>query len=274
MHMVDFEYNGESLSDYGCMICNFDNGQDTIDVANKITINSVKMPNSEKYMGVGSSYEDPLTVQFSICSSYTCDENNIPTDTDLTDERINEIMRWLNRRGYYKFTPVYDDDSFEDTFYYGTFNVEMVKMGDRVVGFNLTLNTNAPYGYFETSEKKHSFDNDEFLVFDISDEIGILYADVTIKCLEAGDLIIKNSLDPHNNVAIKNCSVDEIITLNGEQKIITTSKTSHKTLYNDFNYHYIRIKNTYESNKNIFTSNLKCEITINYFPIRKVGIVL
>lgn len=276
MNMVDFEYDGELLSDYGCMICSFDSSQDTVEIANKISVNNVKTPNAEKHMAVTSTYEEPLTFPFSICPSYSCgDDGSITGDIEgLSDEQINEIMRWLNRRGYYKFSPVYDDESFEDVFFYGTFNAELVKFGDIVAGFNLTLQTNAPYGFIDMPTKKHTFDNDSLTYIDVSDEVGITYADATIKCLEAGDFIIKNSLDPNNNVIIKNCSVNEVITLKGEQKIITTSEESHRTLCNDFNYHYIRMRNTYSNNKNIFTSNLKCELSIDYTPIRKVGIIL
>ena len=277
MHMVDFEYNGETLSSYGCMPCSFDSNEDTVDVANSITINTVKPPNVEKLMATGSSYEDPLKVTFSICSSYTCENQNDTSSNEydsLTDEKINEIMRWLNRRGYYKFSPIYDDDSFEDVFFYGTFNAELVKMGEMVVGFNLTLQTNAPYGFVESPNKKHTFKDDEFIVRDTSDEVGVLYADVIIKCLEDGDLVIRNSLDPYNSTVIKNCSANEVIALKGEQKIITSSEDNHATLYNDFNYHYIRIKNTYDTNKNVFTSTLNCEMSISYYPVRKVGIII
>lgn len=275
MHMIDFEYNGELLSDYDCMICSFDSSSDTVDVGNNITINSVRVPNNDKHMSVGSSYEEPLVVPFSICPAYKCKGEKV-IEGVLNDEKINEIMRWLNRRGYYKFVPIYDDNSFEEVFYYGTFNLELVKFGDKPVGFNLTLNTNAPYGFIENNVKEYTFDEDNksLTIFDMSDEVGVVYADVTIKCLGDGDLILKNSLDEDNNISIKNCLSDEVITLYGEQKIITSSRASHNTLYNDFNYNYVRIKNTYDDNKNIFTSNIDCEISISYYPIRKVGIVL
>lgn len=274
MHLVDFEYNGETLSEHGLTICTFDSYDDSIDVGNNITINSVKAPNSEKHISIATSYEDNLSVEFQVCS-ISCETGEV-SELAITDEQLNELMRWLNRRGYYKFVPIYDDESFQDVYYNGTFNVKPIKIGNSIVGLNLTLQTNAPYGFVEAPGKSFTFgDNDrEFVFFDTSDEIGCQYCDVTIKCLEAGNLIISNSLDTANDVIVYNCTEGETIVLKGESKIIETSSESHKTIHNDFNYRYLRIKNTYEDNKNVFTSTLKCEVSIEYSPIRKVGIVL
>ena len=80
---------------------------------------------------------------------------------------------------------------------------------------------------------------------------------------------------PVNNVMIvKNCRANEIITLHGKTKMIESSLAGHTKLYNDFNYNFIRIINTFDNNVNTFTSTLPCEITISYSPIRKVGLIV
>lgn len=271
MQMIDFEYNGEKLSDRGLMLCNFDGTSDEVEVGNAVSINKVRTPNSNKSMAVGYSYDDDFSRPFSICKNI-CNGND---DLVISDTELNGIMRWLNRKRFCKFKPIYDDESFKNVYYNGTFNISLVKMGDKVIGLNLTLNTNAPFGYVEPLTYNYTFNdtNTAFVINDTSDEIGHLYCDVTIKCLEAGDLKITNSLDINNVVMINNCVADETITLRGEQKLITSDK-AHKTLYNDFNYKYIRINNTYEDVRNVFRANLSCEITITYSPIRKVGLVV
>ena len=271
MQMIDFEYNGEKLSDRNLMLCSFDGTNDEVEVANQVSINKVKTPNSNKSMAVGSSYDDDLSRSFSICKNVCGDDD----DLTISDTELNRIMRWLNRKRFCKFKPIYDNGSFKNVYFNGTFNISLVKVGDDVVGLNLTLNTDSPFGYIEPLTYNYTFNNanTSFVIDDTSDEIGHIYCTAIIKCLEAGDLKISNSLDTDNTVIIKNCAANEVITLHGEQKIIESSKT-HKALYNDFNYNYLRVNNTYENVRNIFTSNLSCEITLSYSPIRKVGLIV
>ena len=49
---------------------------------------------------------------------------------------------------------------------------------------------------------------------------------------------------------------------------MSTSLSSHK-IYNDFNFVFFRIANTYANNKNIISVNIPCEITIKYYPVAK-----
>lgn len=270
MQIIDFEFNGEKLSDYKMMLCRFDSVSDEVEIGNVISINTVRTPNSNKYMSVGYSYEEPLSAELSIAKN-PCESD----DELISDSELNSLVRWLNRKRFCKFKPIYDDGSFKDVYFYGTFNLKPVKANGGIVGLNLTLITNAPFGFIEPSTHRFTFsdENTEFVIDDISDEIGHLYCYATIKCLEAGDLEISNSLDIDNTVVIKNCVANEIITLYGEQKIIESNK-AHKTLYNDFNYNFLRINNTYEESQNVFTSNLSCQITLSYSPIRKVGLIV
>lgn len=272
MQMIDFEYNGEKLSERNLMLCNFDGANEEVEVANVISINKIRTPNSNKYMSVGYSYDEALTIEFSICKNL-CNSND---EIVISDTELNGIMRWLNRKRLCKFKPIYDDNSFHNVYFNGTFNIQPIKMGCNIVGINLTFTTDAPFGFVEPLTYSYTFDdeNNELIIDDTSDEVGHLYCNVTIKCLEAGDLQINNSLDINNIVIIKNCSVNETITLHGEQKIIETDNVSHKKIYNDFNYNFLRINNTYEDVRNKFTSNLNCEITIKYSPIMKVGLVV
>jgi hypothetical protein len=111
------------------------------------------------------------------------------------------------------------------------------------------------------------------IIQDYSDEVGYIYCDATIKCLEGGDLAIYNIDDNINDVIVNNCSAGEVITLRGQQKIIE-SDSWHEALYNDFNYNFLRICNSYENTNNEFWASIKCEVTITYSPIRKVGLIV
>ena len=75
MQMIDFEYNGEKLSDRGLMLCNFDGTSDEVEVGNAVSINKVRTPNSNKSMAVGYSYDDDFSRPFSICKN-VCNGND------------------------------------------------------------------------------------------------------------------------------------------------------------------------------------------------------
>lgn len=272
MQMADFEYNGERLCDYGLTICNFDsNAEDMQDVGNVVTINKVKSSNSQEYISTGYSYDDVFKAEFQAikigCSV---------VDTIITDIELNRIMRWLNRKKYCIFRPIYEDDNFMNIYFKGTFNIQTIKVGSDVIGLHLTFTANAPFGFMDDITYDYEFKSleDKFIIHDVSDEVGHIYADAKIQCLESGTLKITNSLDPDNTVIINNCVKGEVITLKGKLKIIESSLPSHSTLPNDFNYRFLRINNTYDDIQNIFKSSIKCKITVSYTPIRKVGLIL
>ena len=66
---------------------------------------------------------------------------------------------------------------------------------------------------------------------------------------------------------IKNCTLNEIITFDEYLNMSTTS-SGHK-LFNDFNFVFFRISNSYNDRNNTISVNLPCEIEIEYYPIVK-----
>jgi len=329
MEMIDFEYDGERASDYGLMIGSLNDPDEEVDIGNKITINKVKAQNSDKYYAVNSDYDDCLSLEIGVVKNPCHGDDGYFTDTE-----INHIVQWLNRKSFYKFKPIYrDPNEFMDVFVEGTFNVDLVKIGGSVVGFNLTLNTNSPYCYSEPVEFSYSFyqilttenydeltvntgddtfltdvsvkhtstgdvvneqiletedsneltvgaDDDIFLIDasvepaftdSVSNENGYIYVDAVINVWQDGDLIISNENDT-NDVVINNCKNGDVIKLYGDLKIIECP--THLKLYNDFNYNFLRLLNTYKNSENKLSSNLICDIKLTYTPIKKVGLVL
>lgn len=271
MRLVDFEYDGTKLSEVGFGVCNFDGGDEEQEVGNIITMNNIKGQDSDVNFASGSMYEDLFELEFQICK-ITCGDDS---EFFISADDLKFIMRWLNRKKYLKFKPIYDDNSFSDVYYMATFNVSLIKMTGQVIGLTLQLKTNAPYGFGEAINISGTMNSTEgFRVEDTSDEIGHICCDAVIKCKQAGDLKISNSIDPNNILIVNNCSANEVITLHGATKIIESSLSGHTKLYNDFNYNFMRIVNMYTDNINVFTSTIPCEISISYSPIRKVGIVI
>lgn len=270
MMISDFEYCGKTLSSMGFLLCSFSGDDDTVDVANEIDMAEIKPGRSDVFYSVGSGYSSPLTYSFSICKNPCSDPDG---EISLTDEECNQIIRWLNRKSYGRFVPIYDDNNFEDVYCMATFNLEAVRANGNIIGFNLTMQTNAPYCF--KNEKSFDFLNTtSFTIIDSSDEVNHIYVDLEIQPLSAGKLTISNSLDPLNVVEIENCQVNETITFHGRLKQVTSDSDSHMmTLYDDFNFKFPRVMNTYTATENVFTLSLPCNVSLSYSPVRKIGLV-
>lgn len=268
MYYIDFEYDGKRLSEFDSILCCItdDAGVKTVSIGSNITFNTTYINSSSRFKLMSTQYSEAYTSNFQIAKS-TC---NGSTDY-YTEYEIKYIMRWLNRRKSYKFKPIYENGEFSDVYYNASFNLEEIKLGDKVIGFQLNMNTDAPFGYYEPVEYNFSLNkNEEFNIYDISDEIGWIYPDkVTVECLSDGDLKIENV--GKETCIVKNCSSGELINIIGEEKIIESSMESHTRLFNDFNYSFIKIHNDYENNENTFKVSIPCNISIIYSPICKVG---
>lgn len=266
----DFEYADRRLSDFGCIVChiNTDAGVDDVELGSNITFNTITNSNSSIHSITSSSYEDVYTVEFEIMKYICGDADNIY----LSSLEVRQLIKWLNRREYAKFRPINEISDESDVYYYGSFNIKQVQLGDQILGLHLTFTANAPYGFSEPNNLKYMIlnDNDTFEIYPESDELGVIYPTVTIRLLYDGDIKIVNTTSGTATI-IKNCKANETIIMDGEHKIITTDNEEHSsTLPNDFNYEYIDILIDEVYSPNIYQAS-KCEIFINYSSIRKVG---
>ena len=282
MYCKDFEFDGNRLSDYGCIVCHIlnDGGASAISIGSNITFNTIKIPTVNKFKLMSTQYDEAYTTTFEICKHDCRNEDN----KYFTQEETSYLMRWLNRKTFRKFKMIYDDGTLANVYYNASFNVKPITLYGDIIGFELTLQTDAPFGYYDEVEYTMEFttDNLSHEHHDISDEIGYIYPSImTIETIVAGNFEMTNSQEPDRVIEIKNCKAGEIITL-VENKVITSSEV-HSKLHNDFNYKYPRICNEHEdiyndgyavdNMKNTFTVNMPCKITFIYSPICKMGIV-
>ena len=268
--MVDFSYAGKRLSDYGCIVVSIVTpNEDSVSLGSNITFETLK--NSSTFVDriVRVDYEEPTPVTFDIC------KNSTNGTSVFSDNEVSFIMQWLNKKSFEIFRPVYDDGSYANTYFKGSFNVTAIYIAGEVVGFTLTFTANSPFGYDNEQNLTINIDNsnDTFTFFNHSDEYGYLYpTQFVITCKSDGDFSMSNNIDM-NIVKINNCINGEIITLDCCNKIIQSDK-AHTTLYNDFNYNYPRFVLNEDTNENVFTVSLPCEIKMSYSFVRKGGIII
>ena len=269
MYAIDFEYDGQYLSDYGLIICNFDysNGTATVDAGSKLSFEKVSRNGGKKFSLTNATYEECVSTKFDICKNpdlYDYDERQISND------EYRDLIRWLNRREFLKFQVFDEDDKERDICYYNvSFNIDKIKIGEKLYGLHLTMESDKPFGYGQEQYVSWNFSETSMvkILSDMSDEIGYIYPDMTITCNCSGDLSFYNEL-LDCTMLIKNCSVGEVITIKGDSQIISTTYSSHN-ICNDFNYEFFKIGNTIDNRNNRISVSSPCKVVIRYSPIIK-----
>lgn len=266
MKSYDFEYDSLRLSDKGFVICTFDSTSiETVSNGSYISFNTVSTLNGTKHELTSSVYEDCLTATLQICKN-PCAANDLE---EISLEDMRDIMRWLNRKSFHKFK-LLGDDEYLNIYFEASFNVSKIEINGLLYGFELEMFTNTPFGLHEPViiNINNEQENDTHSIFSKSDEEGYIYPKMEITMKSGGDLEIYNNIEDRTMV-IKNCSSDEVITI--DYPIITSSLSSHK-IQNDFNWKFFRIATEFKNKRNEITVSLPCVIKMQYSPVVKVGV--
>ena len=272
----DFIFDGRALSDFGYLLV-FENSEDVIEVSG-MQFNTVKAALSDENRRVSHTYEQNYTSTFLIMKSYC---TNAEDDLWLSNDDIAELTRWLARKQYKWFRFVDDDEDDDEIWYRAQIQVRKEFAGDKVLGLQLTVNTNAPYGFTREITKNNDYE-ENYKVMCISDEEGYIYPTVKITCPIGGEVLIYNDREPSRTTIIDGCVADEVITLHGgDVQQITSTVTTHD-FTNNFNYVFPRLISSYEQNRNVIHSEISYTgpaalwtipgIELKYRGIRKVGL--
>lgn len=267
MYATDFEYDDRLLSDYGFIICSFDgtSGANTIDIGQKLTFNKASTNKGKYHSLTGVQYDDCLELSFEIAKNPDIYEN-----MTISAEEYRDITRWLNRPTFNKFRLYSFENEMEPCYFEASFNVSKITVGEVLCGLSLDMITNRPFGFGRERVERFDFSDatKECKLTDCSDEIGYIYpTSLKIVCEKDGDIIISNALTD-SRTAIKNCVSGEEVIIDGRSLSISTSVPTHD-IYNDFNYDYFKIGNTFKTRVNKITASSPCQIEIKYSPIIK-----
>ena len=260
--MVNFQYDNEYASDYQLMVCSFNSsGLETVTSGSELSNEQIKIVGTDEFTIINNNYTAALSFTFQ-----TCKITNNYTAEEITPEEFSKINRWINRKESHKFK--IDKSGYENIYFIGRFNIQAIKINDVIYGVEFTFTSDYPYGFMD--EIVQTFTGKNFMVYNHSDETGDIYPHTTITCNESGNLTISNTMD-NEIFQLDNCMAGEVITIDNKNRVITSSNPNHQ-LYNDFNFNYIKLCNTYDERRNVFTSSLNITMEIKYSPVRKVGI--
>lgn len=268
MYALDFIYDSKKLSDFDMIICKFDSsGLETVSSGADITFNQIKPSGSNKFNLYSANYDNAYSATFQICINPSIAKSN--SDLHISSDLLESVQKWLCRKEYHKFS--IDQDGYSDIYWNGTFSTKQINLNGYIIGMELALYTDAPFAYKkEISMTYNCTTNQSFTVSSLSDEEGYIYPSLKITILSSGNFTLSNSRD-NRTMKISNCTVNEVITIDGTNQIISSNISSHN-IEKDFNYFFPRIITTYDNNSNIYTSNLNCIIEMNYSPIAKIGL--
>ena len=271
---IDFEYADKRLSDLGYVMChiNTESGFRDVVIGCDITFNTVKNNHSSVQYITSSSYDSVYSLSFDIMKN-PCGQDY--EDTYLTVEEVRHLITWLNRREYRKLTFISTVETDENINYYGSFNVKQIMNGNDIVGLSLTFTSNAPYGFADPEcvmfDITHN--NEHVYLYGHGDELGVVYPLIIIQPKQDCETFVLMNITTGTTLALRNCLKDEVITIDGEHKVILTDENKrHSMICNDFNYEYIDILvQDDDISENIYEVSQPCTITFKYSPIRKVG---
>ena len=268
MYAYNFEDDGKLLSDFGFIICHFDDGGglDTADSGSEITFETASSHSGKRYYEVGTEYKKCLSATFQICKDprlYREDEAEIST------EEFRRISRWLNRREYLWFHSFdWCDPEVSRPWVRASCTLSRIDYGHETVGIEVTLTTDSPFGYGDEIVKTLEFTSDNLTqtFVDQNDEIGDTYPELTVTCGAAGTWTLADDVTGCS-CEVENCANGEVLHFSGDTMVIETESATHKnTLANDFNYDYFRFGNTYDQRLNTFTATMPCTVELRYRP--------
>lgn len=261
----DFIFDGRCSSDFGLKICVVGNNNDTETIMISNTdFDTFQPSNLDRNYFTGSKHSSVLTKTIQVCKVENCQIS------PFTNYDIETIGRWLCRDdGYHKFAFI--NDTNQTVEYNAKIDMNIIEIHDKVYILELIITTDSQFGY--TTQRNHFIlkKNETIYVIDRSSKTGEIPVELQLICKSDGDYLISQSFNGiTKDIYIDNCQNGEIITIT-DMCVITTSLPSHD-ISDDFNYVFPKVYNTITNQKNEFSVNLPCELTITYKTKRKVGI--
>ena len=274
MYGINFVFDGIKSDEYNIMICSFDgikSGETT--AGSNIEFKYFKIPNSNKWGKISSTYNEQLSFSFQICKNPCSMESMF-----FSEREMAFVLRWLNKKED-KWLQIIQE-GYEDIYFHCHIHPEKYEIGGQCIGFTLTATCDSPFGWSEIQSLSISSSASlSIKYYDPSDEIGIIYPNIEIVSkADNQEISIKNDLTSIET-KIKNCSNGELITL-GENMIVHSSECEpniigvgysgkHKTFFDDFNWNWFSIGNTFDNRINTISVTGSCDIYMTWRYPRK-----
>lgn len=271
MWCKDFIFDGERLSSFGLMICNFGGDSNDTWSGGDVTFTTIQSPNSDKFTYYASRFETPISFTFSICKN-TCNIQN-QKNMYLSQREQSYLMRWLQKVDGYHWM-AFDQEGWEDVWFNVQINPQPYYLFGNVVGYTLTCTADSPYGYSKLLQKNFTLNsgntNNTITIKNYSDIVGNIYPRVKLTALGNGTIRLKTgSKNNYRNTEIENVTTGTEIILDKETDLVYGI-----TNMNNFNYIFPILSNEYEDTDTSFVNmgEVGVQIEISYRFIRRISV--
>lgn len=278
LYCTEFIFDGISCREYDLIICSFEGVQSGgITAGNQIEFTTFKAPGSGRWIKTSSSYNEQLSFTFQICKRRYSPQGGIDP---ISEQELAFLMRWLVRKDYKRLQFI--QEGYENIIYNCQINAERYMIAGQCYGLTLTVICDAPFGWSQPMTTTISSSTSKTVhLYDSSDEIGEVYPSIDLYVKESTqDIQIENLLTGTKTV-IKNCVPGEVIFMENMKIKSSECKESkdkrgydgnHTTLFNDFNYQWLTIGNTFNNRENVIIVTGNCDVTLNWCVPRKAVI--
>lgn len=266
--VYDFVYNGIKLSDFGSIISVFGSSNGIVtSQGSSVAFQNIKTRQTQRFVKTGISYDDVLTTTIQV-SKNSCESGNL---REYTQDEIRAIMKWLNNETYSELQFI--SDVFDEIYFKAYANVNKITTNNKCIGFEITFTYDSNFGYRDVRHLETITDDKKTITIPIdNDRQSFLYPIIRLTMKSNGDLEIFENTDNNRKLVLRDCSVDEIIEIDCEKRIIKSSDKSHD-LPHSFNFIFPRIDYRYTNDYYDFNFNLNCNVDITITEVRKIGVI-
>lgn len=257
-YAYNFIYNGKSSEDYGLFICSIGGNMSTTEEGGGgVNIHTDKTNKMDHNYLLGTSYDDVL--KFTL--TFACKEPK-------TRLEVSEINNWLIGHDDYKKLYIEQED-MENIYFNCIMNdFRITNIAGLPCAFECEVVCDRGWGLEDEKDYTYNISSsgNSFSHNNTSHTNRITLPILTIKMSGSGDVTITNTTNNNYQTKLTGLSGGEIITLDCENEIITSSLDLMRL--SNFNKHWFELL---PGNNNISVTGSVSEVKITYSNIRKVG---
>ncbi len=186
------------------------------------------------------------------------------------NHEVRSILRELTGKQYYRDLYFLDDKLHTDERIHYKVKVvrtEQRKIHGQTVALKFTFQCNSFWAYTDIQSREFTVKGGQTIHFyNSSDEVNdYLYPQIEFSPVTGGNLTLTNLSDQNRRTSISNNTADEIISLDSENEIISSSHPG-RIILNDFNLKWPR----FVPGMNQLLVSADCKMKITYQLLRKV----
>jgi len=212
-----FVFDGISSTQYNLVVGNKSGGDIEIDSGSNVTIYEEEIYGKSKPYFYGATPSGKLS--FSLLAF---------SPEPISARKSSRLMSWLFGQKEYKVFQIVQGDM--KSVYFNAFlqSPKTWRVGNQVMGYTFDVVCDSPYAYEfpKTFERNYTSGDitDNFEFYNDSDNIAFLYPNLILEMDDfGGDISIVNASDDNRELSFTGLSANEIITINNNLGIITSS---------------------------------------------------